>query len=288
MDGVAAPAAGAPGSSLNGVAGTVIYKMTGSGNDFVFADGRVSAVACWTPEQIRWVCSRQTGVGGDGLVVLEPGSARGAVRLHYFNSDGNRAALCGNASLCAARLSAWLELAPADGVLLETDAGPVHATIKPGDGELAEIELSGVSGIGTPGIELERGEKWARFVTVGVPHLVILVDAPLAKVDVPCRGRALRTHPAVMPEGANVSFVASTRDGWGFRTYERGVEAETLACGTGSVAIASVLVDAGLAEFPVSLKTASGCVLRVDAGRTSHSARLTGEGRLVFRAILGL
>jgi diaminopimelate epimerase len=85
-----------------------------------------------------------------------------------------------------------------------------------------------------------------------------------------------------------VSFVSSSADGWAFRTYERGVEAETQACGTGSVAVASVLVGAGLAEFPVSLRSASGCVLRVAAGATPGTIRLIGEGRLVFRAILGL
>ena len=98
--------------------------MTGSGNDFVFVDGRVAPVDTWTPERIRWACSRQTGVGGDGLAVLEPGADCESVRLHYFNSDGLRAALCGNASLCAARLAGWLELAPNGAVLLETDSRP--------------------------------------------------------------------------------------------------------------------------------------------------------------------
>ena len=289
---MAAPAPGVSGPSLNGVAGTIIYKMTGSGNDFVFVDGRAAPVSMWTPEKIRWVCSRQLGVGGDGLVVLEPGSARGSVRLHYFNSDGFRAALCGNASLCAARLSAWLELAPATGLVLETDAGPVRARCLEGTGELAEIELPALSGIGTPAVELESHEKWARFATVGVPHLAVLVDRDLGQVDVTGRGRALRHHHALQPDGANISFVASGPHGWAFRTYERGVEAETLACGTGSIAVATILVDAGLAQFPVSLRTASGCTLTVsrpEAQETGvRSVRLAGEGRLIYRAILGL
>jgi len=232
------------------------------------------------------------GVGADGLVVLEPGSTPASVRLHYFNNDGVRAALCGNASLCAARLSVWLELAPADGVVLETDAGPVRARCLPGASELAEITLCGVSGIGTPALKLESHEKWARFVTVGVPHLVVLVDHNLSEINVASRGRALRQHPALKPDGANVSFVASVGDAWAFRTYERGVEAETLACGTGSVAVATVLSEAGLAKLPVKLRTASGCTLTVSGsaipGSGIENVRLVGEGRLVFRAILGL
>lgn len=271
---------------MNGVAGTVVYKMTGSGNDFVFVDGRVAPLDTWTPERIRWVCARQTGVGGDGLVVLEPSSSRHAVRLHYFNSDGARAALCGNASLCAARLSGWLELAEPGDLTLETDAGPVRSRSLAVPGEMAEIELPAVSGIGTPKIDLKSYEKWARFVSVGVPHLVLLVGRGLGEIDVAGRGRELRSHPALGPDGANVSFVAAGSAGWSFRTYERGVEAETLACGTGSVAVASVLVDAGLTKFPVDLRTASGCTLTVSRGR--HGVRLAGEGRLVFRAILGL
>ncbi|MSR07500.1 MAG: diaminopimelate epimerase [Gemmatimonadetes bacterium] len=270
--------------------------MTGSGNDFVFVDGRVAPVGVWTAEKIRWVCSRQMGVGADGLVVLEPGSAAGSVRLHYFNSDGFRAALCGNASLCAARLTAWLELGQGvgagPGVVLETDAGLVRTRCLEGAGELAEIDLPGVVGIGTPAIDLQPGEKWARFATVGVPHLVVLVDGNLAKVDVVGRGRALRHHKSLEPDGANVSFVASGPDGWAFRTYERGVEAETLACGTGSVAVAAILVGAGLAELPVSLRTASGCTLTVSRQESPKGGlggvRLAGEGRLVFRAILRL
>jgi diaminopimelate epimerase len=157
---------------------------------------------------------------------------------------------------------------------------------------MAEIELPAVSEIGTPKIDLKSHEKWARFVTVGVPHLVVLVDRALADLDVAGRGRELRRHPALGPAGANVSFVSAGSTGWAFRTYERGVEAETLACGTGSVAVASVLVEAGLTKFPVELKTASGCTLTVSGRQTPKGAidqvRLAGEGRLVFRAILGL
>jgi diaminopimelate epimerase len=127
---------------------------------------------------------------------------------------------------------------------------------------------------------------------VGVPHLVVLVDRNLSDIDVAGRGRALRQHPALRPDGANVSFVAPAADAWAFRTYERGVEAETLACGTGSVAIATVLSEAGLARLPVTLKTASGCTLSVSGspipGSGIDDVRLVGEGRLVFRAILGL
>jgi diaminopimelate epimerase len=198
--------------------------------------------------------------------------------------------MCGNASLCAARLVSWIELAPAEGVILETDAGAIPARVMNGDGERAEITVGTVSGIVPAKIDLAPGELSAHYVRVGVPHVVLEVEN-LLEVDVPSRGRTLRFHPAFGADGANVNFVACGPSGWAMRTYERGVEAETLACGTGSVAVATVLAAVRNLPLPVSILTASGCVLEVAGspigpgkfGRVS----LRGEGRLVFRAVLG-
>jgi diaminopimelate epimerase len=275
---------------MTSLAGSVVYKMTGSGNDFVFVDGRTSPPGFWTSERIQEVCSRHRGVGADGFVILDVGTGPGAVRLQYFNQDGARAALCGNASLCAVRLARWIELGSVDELVLETDAGPVRSRCLPGPGERAEIVLGPLAGVSTPPIPLESGEQWMRFVQVGVPHLVVMVDS-LSAVPVLARGRGLRHHAALGDAGANVNFVSSSEGHWAVRTYERGVEAETLACGTGAVAVAAVLAATDLVELPVDLRTASGCTLTVGgskAGRGSFAdMRLVGQGRLVFRAVLG-
>lgn len=267
--------------------GTIVYKMSGSGNDFVFLDGRASALGTWTPERIADVCARGTGVGADGLVVLEPGSAPGRVRFHYFNSDGSRAAMCGNAALCAARLAAWLELAPANGMLLETDAGELEARCLSGEGERAEITLPEVGEIERPAITLGAGERSIRLTRVGVPHLVVEVE-DLDRVQLTVRGPALRRHAEAGPQGANVNFVGRKGSGWAMRTYERGVEAETLACGTGAAACAAVLSTEHGVSLPWSVVTASGAVLTVSApdGFRGGRPRLAGEGRLLFRGIL--
>jgi len=269
--------------------GVVIFKMTGSGNDFVFVDGRTAPIALWTPEHVQQVCARRTGVGTDGLVVLEPGSRAGAVRFHFFNSDGSRAPMCGNAALCATRLSAWLELAPPQGMVLETDAGEVRSRCVDPRKSLAEIALPDPGALHEPRIDAEQGEHSIHFTTVGVPHVVVMVD-DLGRPDLMQRGRVLRSHPALGPGGANVNFAARAGSEWAMRTYERGVEDETLACGTGAVASTAVLCRTLDASLPVRFRTASGAVLTV-MGELDHGSlrtpRLIGEGRILFRAILG-
>ncbi len=269
--------------------GVAFHKMTGSGNDFVVVDGRRHPLELWSPGVIRATCSRRTGAGADGVVVLEPGSRPSHVRMHYFNADGTRAALCGNAALCAARIAPTLDLAGDGGIVLETDTGPVPARSVPGSGELAELSLPAVSSVRREAeIPLTDGETAMYVGTVGVPHLVVLVDSVDAPQAEPLdRGRALRHHPAFRPDGVNVNFVAREHGRWRLRTYERGVEAETLACGTGAVASAAAACLEGLAGMPWEVVTASGCTLRVDGALSRASAgldapKLVGEGRVVF------
>src|SRR5437867_4108903 len=173
------------------LAGLPIYKMTGSGNDFVMVDGRHTSPADWSDEDIQAVCARGTGVGADGLVFLRPGSALNTVAMIYFNSDGSRAAMCGNAALCSTRLAARLGIASGEGMK---------------------------------------------------------------------------------------------------RTYERGVEAETLACGTGAVAAACAVVEWGLAKPPVTIWTRSGRPLEIRATRLTDGSYddiwLAGEARLVLRGVI--
>lgn len=281
--------------------GLVVYKVTGSGNDFVMCDGRFVPRELWTPEAIRRVCDRHNGVGADGLAILEPGGAPGAVRFHFFNNDGGRAAMCGNAALCATRLAAYLELAPPEGMVLETDSGHYRTRCLPGSDERAEIVLGNVAAPQVPAVALQDTEGPAHLALVGVPHLVVQVP-DVSAVDLGKRGRALRWDPALGPQGANVNFVSpnpsrlaaeagTDAPNWRMRTYERGVEGETLACGTGAVAVAAALLRAGaIQSLPLSILTASGRVLQVDGepnptGGITNS-RLQGEGRILFKACL--
>jgi diaminopimelate epimerase len=264
--------------------------MTGSGNDFVMVGGRISTPDDWTTGDIQAACARGTGVGADGLVFVLPGSRPGAVRMIYFNSDGSRAAMCGNAALCSTTLAAHLSLGAAHGMDLETDAGTYRSrTAGPGR---AEVHLAPVEApAAVPQLRLAPEERRVVLGQVGVPHLIVLLD-DVDQVDLMERGRALRLDPALAPEGANVNFISpggSERE-WRMRTYERGVEAETLACGTGSVAAACAVQEWGLGRLPINIRTRSGSLLEIKATRAAgggyEDVWLAGEGRMVFRGVL--
>jgi diaminopimelate epimerase len=271
------------------VRGTVFYKMTGSGNDFVVLDGRFTSADRWPPDRVRAICDRRNGVGADGLVILTPSTAE-AVRMLYWNSDGSHGAMCGNAALCGGRLSVDLEMVQPGELCLLTDAGVVRVRSE-AQGDQAEINL--------PDCDLPRavddlaagaGEQWLALGTVGVPHLVIRVD-DIEAVDVLGRGRLLRSHPRVGPGGANVNFIegpSGSGEPWLIRTYERGVEGETLACGTGTVAAALALASREEAELPLAFRSRGGPQLTVRALRDGSRATdvwLGGQGRLLFRGV---
>lgn len=269
--------------------GTVFYKMTGSGNDFVMLDGRHTTPDRWPAERVAALCDRRQGVGADGLVVLTP-EGPATVRMTFWNSDGSRAAMCGNAALCSARLAAFLEMVSPGELCLLTDAGMVRARAE-GGGDDAEIRLPDVElPAPVPGLPLGEGEAWLVLGTVGVPHLVIRVD-DIEGVDVIGRGRQLRFDPRLGPAGANVNFVAppARPDGlWLIRTYERGVEGETLACGTGTVAAGLALADRGEARLPLRFRARGGPELVVRGritGRQATEVWLGGQGRLLFRGV---
>jgi diaminopimelate epimerase len=272
------------------VSDETFYKMCGSGNDFVFLDGRHTEPGRWPADRIARICARATGVGADGFVILAPGSAPGAVRFHFFNSDGSRGEMCGNGALCATRLSAILGLADPADVWLETDAGLVRGRTDPAGPPRAELALPDVEMIRSPAVQPIAGEDPSGFAVVGVPHVVVPVG-DIDAVDLRVRGRELRFHPAVGPAGANVNFVAGSQRGWVMRTYERGVEAETLACGTGAVACATILALRGQATLPWSVTSRAGSVITVSGTLTDEGAlrspRLAGEARLVFRGTIG-
>ncbi|MBA3670581.1 MAG: diaminopimelate epimerase [Gemmatimonadaceae bacterium] len=265
--------------------GRTFYKMSGSGNDFVMFDATTEdAGPLLEPETIQRLCARSTGIGADGVVFLER-SESADFRMRYVNSDGSPAALCGNATLCSARLAGILGIASPGALRIETDAGIVGAIV---DSERPEIELETVTDVSTElPIRLADGERWIGFAEVGVPHLVVRVD-DVRIVDVVGRGRPLRHHDS-LPAGANVNFVSRSAGGWLIRTYERGVEGETLACGTGAVASAIQIVARSEASGTIALETRSGEVLAVRLERAERGwrPRLRGEARLVFTGALG-
>jgi len=270
--------------------------MTGSGNDFVMVDGRHTTPAEWSVDDIRAVCARGTGVGADGLVFVGPGSGPGtgggsdAVRMVYFNSDGSRAAMCGNAALCSTRLAARLGLANPQHMTLETDAATYESCCTP-DGERAEVHLAPVgTPAAVPGLTIAPGERKTVLGTVGVPHLVVLVG-DVERVDVVTRGRLLRSDPALGPAGANVNFVSATARAteWRMRTYERGVEDETLACGTGIVASALIFATIEDCGGPITVLARGGDELQVGFERNRdqfHNVTLTGPAEFVFEGTI--
>jgi diaminopimelate epimerase len=270
------------------VKGTLFYKMTGSGNDFIMLDGRATKPERWSPARVRALCDRRTGIGADGLVILTP-AAPGTVRMSYWNSDGSHGAMCGNAALCSGRLSVDLEMVPPGEFCLLTDAGMVRVISRAQHDE-AEISLPDVELPRASEIEASAGEHWLSFGAVGVPHLVVRVD-DVEHADVLGRGGRLRSDPRVGPAGANVNFIGRHSDGdspWLIRTFERGVEGETLACGTGTVAAALALGSRSEASLPLRFRSRGGPELTVRArleGSRASDIWLAGQGRLLFRGV---
>jgi diaminopimelate epimerase len=278
-------------------AGATFWKLSGSGNDFVAFDRMAAApdAPLPSPGVIRALCRRGLGVGADGVVVLR--RAEGLdYELVYYNADGSRAELCGNASLCSVRLAVELGYAAPGAVRFRTDAGVMTGRIADG---LPEIDLAAPAELATDRRDLlapgdPPGDRIG-FARVGVPHVVIRC-ADTAAVDLELAAPHFRHHPA-LADGANVNFASRSADGTvSLRTFERGVEAETLACGTGSVATALLLAAwspggsaAGATE--TQIVTRSGLRHRVrtrgDAAGRPEQVSLAGTARIVYRATLG-
>jgi len=271
-----------------GLSGRTFYKMSGSGNDFVVFDARHEPASELGGEAIRRICARGTGVGADGVVFVEPStSPRTAFRMRYVNSDGSPAMMCGNAALCVTRLAAEIGAGAAPGMVFESESGEVRARLT--GKEQAEVDLDPVPDPALDaGISLGPGERRIGYVKVGVPHLVVLCDN-VETIDVVGRGRTLRGD-RTLPEGANVNFVSSHgSSSWRIRTYERGVEGETLACGTGAVASAILLAAWGQvrgAETSLEPRSGSSVSVRLEHRSNEWLPTLRGEGRLVYTGIL--
>lgn len=262
--------------------GRRFWKMSGSGNDFVVFDSRaLKTEPLERPDAIQTLSARGTGVGADGVVFVAPATLEGAVvAMRYYNSDGSRATFCGNATLCVTRLAHELGLSPDGALALQTDVGVVPTRMSSAG---PEIELPPAREImESVELPLAAGERRLGFALAGVPHLVVLCDdvdaVPLAE-----RGAELRCAPW-RADGANVNFVSRRGEGWAIRTYERGVEGETLACGTGAIATTILLATWKAAGATTSLVTRSGRTLRVSLPESGTMGRptLSGEGRIVY------
>jgi diaminopimelate epimerase len=260
-------------------------KMSGSGNDFILIDHRTPLLdENRLTAFISGVCRRRLSVGADGVILIER-AATADFRWRFFNSDGSTAAMCGNGARCAARFAHLLGICGPD-MRFETGAGVVEARV---EGRRVRVKMTDP---GEPQIdlrlELPGGALTVSCIDTGVPHAVVLGD-DVARVDVAAIGRDIRFHPRFAPAGTNVDFISAEAEGIAIRTYERGVEAETLACGTGSVAGALVAACAlGLAS-PVRVRTAGGEVLTVSFGRCNgrfHNVHQEGDARVVYHGVI--
>jgi diaminopimelate epimerase len=267
------------------------WKMSGSGNDFIIVDNRADIV----PEErmgpfVRSVCRRRISVGADGVIFLT-GSERFDFAWRFFNADGGEVEMCGNGSRCIARFAFLKGIAGPD-MTFETLAGPIQAHV---DGRSVKVLMPRPAGL-RKGLDLDLGRQGggvvvrADFINTGVPHAVVRVDR-LAEYPVFEQGRALRYHAAFAPAGTNVNFmkVMGPHD-IEIRTYERGVEGETLACGTGAIACALVGAAAGEAVSPVRIKTRGGETLTIhfeQEGEAFERVFLEGSTSLVYRGFLG-
>ncbi|MCX7869691.1 MAG: diaminopimelate epimerase [Terrimicrobiaceae bacterium] len=260
----------------------IFTKMNGAGNDFVVVDNRSLA---FEPERgvIARLCDRHRGVGSDGLLLAEPAERGADLRMRYFNADGGEAEMCGNGARCFARFARRLLGGQRESVSFETQAGVVAARF---EGEEVALAMSDPRGARGPlSLEVRGRTLEAHFLDTGVPHAVVFVS-DLEAVDVAGDGAALRWHEAFAPRGTNANFAKVEAPGrLALRTYERGVEAETLACGTGVCAAALIHADLENCPPPVRVRVRGGDVLSVDFRREEGGFRgvvLTGPAEFVF------
>jgi len=262
------------------------FKMSGSGNDFIIVDNRDGIVdEADLLNFIVKVCRRKMSVGADGFILVE--NAEGAdFKWRFFNSDGSVAEMCGNGARCVARF-AYLNGIVGPEMSFETGAGIVEAQVA---GESVKIKMTDPSDLKTDyTLELKDRSVSVSSINTGVPHVVIVTDT-LDDVEVVKMGREIRLHDMFAPAGTNVNFICPIKDDTiGIRTYERGVEDETLACGTGSVAGALILARKVKIDGPINVLTRSGGKLKIyykENNATYQDVYLEGDARVIYRAKL--
>jgi diaminopimelate epimerase len=261
-------------------------KMHGAGNDFIMIEDMGRAFK-EDPRVISALCEFHRGIGADGLILLRPFEEYD-FEMRYFNSDGSEAGMCGNGARCAAMFALDCGIA-GEQMTFSTGSGPVHAEVT---GEGVKIGLEPVHGIRL-GIGLPGG-KTAGFVFSGVPHAAILVDDARSweRERFVETARKVRSDPVFGPDGTNVNIVTIVSpESLVYRTYERGVEDETLACGTGAVAVSVIAAHMGLVFSPVACETSGGDILETGfelAQDGAEKCTLTGPAKIVFKGVTEL
>jgi diaminopimelate epimerase len=262
------------------------YKMSGSGNDFILIDNRDGSLAVGDIVAfVKSVCERKVSVGADGLILIER-SDRGDFKWRFYNADGSEAAMCGNGGRCAARFALLRGIA-GEKMSFETAAGIIDAEVR---GNVVKLRLTDPRDpVMDDEIRVENRILFVHSINTGVPHVVHFVRDP-DDFDVFNTGRALRYHEHYRPAGTNANFAAVLDDHTlRVRTYERGVEDETLACGTGSAAAALIAARKGLVESPVDVRVQSGETLRIHFEQTEGGftkVYLEGNAKVVYQGLL--
>jgi diaminopimelate epimerase len=260
-------------------------KMNGAGNDFVMFDNRAGQLKL-APAEIARICDRHRGVGADGVLMLEPAANGADFRMRYYNADGGEAEMCGNGARCFARFAERTAGAKKE-ISFETQAGIIRAKV---DGDLVCLQMSEPADLRSQ-IEVDADDDVTRgsFINTGVPHVVVPVKK-IEDVDVVKRGRAIRRHKMFSPAGTNVNFVEKRgRRRIAIRTYERGVENETLACGTGVVASALIFAMTENVDGPIGVLVRGGRELTVGFkknGEKLSNVTLTGPADFVFEGTI--
>ncbi|MCP4849226.1 MAG: diaminopimelate epimerase [Verrucomicrobiaceae bacterium] len=257
-------------------------KMNGAGNDFIMLDNREKQL-CLDLKLINQLCDRHRGIGADGLIMVEPAESGGDFRMRYYNSDGNEAEMCGNGARCFARFADRVARLEGKPQRFETMAGMVSAELH---GEETRLELSNPFDLVMSGlIDINNTPTTIHSINTGVPHAVV-VDNDIEHLNVCEIGSAIRHHEHFQPCGTNVNFLSIIAPRKiAIRTYERGVEDETLACGTGMVASAIIHGRLTGAAAPIQVKVKGGDTLEVDWSVNCDDythVTLTGPAEFVF------
>ena len=256
-------------------------KMNGAGNDFILIDNRAGDIHL-DRSQIAHLCDRHRGIGADGILLLEKATNRADFRMRYFNADGGEAEMCGNGARCFARFANKVAGAQAK-ICFETPAGVISAELV---GDLVTLQMTEPTDLRLDiKLPVANGNKTVHFINSGVPHVVIPIPQ-IDDVDVRRDGSAIRYHKMFSPRGANVNFIEKRGPKKiAIRTYERGVEDETLACGTGIVASALIFAAIEKLNGPISVTARGGDELHVGFEESHGQFRnvtLTGPAEFVF------
>jgi diaminopimelate epimerase len=235
-------------------------KLQGSGNDFVMIDNRAGIISdSERIEFVRHVCPRGTAVGADGVIFVENDPELN-FKWRFFNADGSEAEMCGNGSRCVAVFANAIGAA-GKSMTFRTIAGPIEATLTPGGARVKLTDATLPKKIEKLSYNSKSADAY--FLNTGVPHVIVPVP-DLEKVDIRPDGAAIRYHEKFAPAGTNANFMAADGENRvALRTYERGVEDETLACGTGSVAASIVAAEVYGMSSPVTVRSRSGVLLNI-------------------------